>query len=192
MIKSFGNKKINTAVLISGKGTNLKSLIKFSLSSKSPIKIILVISDKSNAGGLKIAKFFKIRTEIINYKIPKNAENEMLKFLTYRNIRLVCLAGFMKILSKLFLKKYTGTIINIHPSLLPKYKGLNTHERAIENKDTHTGCTVHFVSSKVDSGKIILQRRIQIRKNDTKYTLEQKVKKIEHKVYPDSILKLYG
>ena len=177
MIKSFGNKKINTAVLISGKGTNLKSLIKFSLSSKSPIKIILVISDKSNAGGLKIAKSFKIRTEIINYKIPKNAENQILKFLTYRNIRLVCLAGFMKILSKLFLKKYTGTIINIHPSLLPKYKGLNTHERAIENKDTHTGCTVHFVSSKVDSGKIILQRRIQIRKNDTKYTLEQKVKK---------------
>ena len=192
MIKSFGNKKINTAVLISGKGTNLKSLIKFSLSSKSPINIILVISDKSNAGGLKIAKSFKIRTEIINYKIPKNAENQILKFLTYRNIRLVCLAGFMKILSKLFLKKYTGTIINIHPSLLPKYKGLNTHERAIENKDTHTGCTVHFVSSKVDSGKIILQKRIRIRKNDTKYTLEQKVKKIEHKVYPDSILKLYG
>ena len=191
MIKLNGHKKIKTAVFISGNGTNLKSLIKFSLKKKSPIKIDIIFSNNSSAKGLSYAKKFKIKSKILDYKNPIKAENLILKNLKRNSINLICLAGFMKILSKKFIKNFGKKIINIHPSLLPKYKGLNTHKRVIEKKEKFTGCTVHYVNHKLDSGKIILQKKIKISKNDTPKTLAKKVLKHEHIIYPKAIKKIF-
>ena len=105
---------------------------------------------------------------------------------------LICLAGFMKILSNNFIKKFNGKIINIHPSLLPQYKGLKTHQRVLKNKENYTGCTVHFVNSKLDSGKIILQKKVKIYKNDKEKNLEKRVLREEHKLYPKAIIKIFS
>ena len=164
MIKLSGFNKIKTSVFISGKGSNLKNLFRFSLKKKSPIEIVLVISNNSKAKGLIFAKRKNIKNKVFNFINKKEAENKVLKELKKEKVELICLAGFMKILSKNFIQKFKGKIINIHPSLLPKYKGLNTHLRAIKNKDKYSGCTVHLVNSKLDSGKIILQKKIKIKK----------------------------
>ena len=105
---------------------------------------------------------------------------------------MICLAGFMKILSGNFIKKFKGKILNIHPSLLPKYKGLNTHERALNNKEKYSGCTVHFVNSRLDSGKIILQKKVKILKKETKTSLAKKILAQEHKLYPKAIIKAFN
>ena len=190
MIKLDGHKKIKTAIFISGNGTNLKSLIKFSLKKKSPIKIDIIFSNNSSAKGLRYGKKFKIKSIILNYKNPKKAENLILKNLKRNSINLICLAGFMKILSKKFIKNFGKKIINIHPSLLPKYKGLNTHKRVIKNKEKFTGCTIHFVDKNLDSGKIILQKKIKILKTDTAESLAKKVLVEENKLYPKAINKV--
>ena len=174
MIKSNGSKKINTAVFISGTGSNLENLIEFSLKKNSKLIILLIISNNSKAKGLNYAKKFKIKKKIINYTNTKFAEKKILNNLKKNKIELICLAGFMKILSKNLIKNFNGKIINIHPSLLPKYKGLNTHQRAIDNNDKYTGCTVHYVNSKLDSGKIILQKKVKISKGDTAKSLKKK------------------
>ena len=150
MEKLIGLKKIKTAVFISGSGSNLKNLIKFSEIRNCPITINLIVSNKSNAKGLVYAKQFKIKKRIFNFKNIKVDEKNILQLLKKEKIKLICLAGFMKIVSKNFIKNFNGKIINIHPSLLPKYKGLNTHERAIKNGDKFAGCTVHFVTAKLD------------------------------------------
>ena len=191
MVKSIGNKKIKTAVFISGKGTNLRNLIKFSKLKKSPIKICLVFSSNRLAKGLNYAKKYLIKMKIYNFTNKKKAEFLILKDLKVNRIDLICLAGFMKILSPDFIKKFKGKILNIHPSLLPKYKGLNTHARAIKNKDKYSGCTVHLVNAKLDSGKIILQKKIKIFKKDTVYKLKKRVQKQEYKLYPKAISKLF-
>ena len=191
MVKSIGNKKIKTAVFISGKGTNLRNLIKFSKLKKSPIKICLVFSSNRLAKGLNYAKKYLIKMKIYNFTNKKKAEFLILKDLKKNRIDLVCLAGFMKILSPDFIKKFKGKILNIHPSLLPKYKGLNTHARAIKNKDKYSGCTVHLVNAKLDSGKIILQKKVKIFKKDTVYKLKKRVQKQEYKLYPKAISKLF-
>tara|TARA_B100000674_G_scaffold128089_1_gene98674 strand:- start:380 stop:964 length:585 start_codon:yes stop_codon:yes gene_type:complete len=191
MVKSIGNKKIKTAVFISGKGTNLRNLIKFSKLKKSPIKICLVFSSNRLAKGLNYAKKYLIKVKIYNFTNKKKAEFLILKDLKKNRIDLICLAGFMKILSPDFIKKFKGKILNIHPSLLPKYKGLNTHARAIKNKDKYSGCTVHLVNAKLDSGKIILQKKIKIFKKDTVFKLKKRVQKQEYKLYPKAISKLY-
>ena len=191
MVKSIGNKKIKTAVFISGKGTNLKNLIKFSKLKKSPIEICLVFSNNRLAKGLNYAKKNLIKKKIYNFTNKKKAESFILKNLKINKIELICLAGFMKILSPDFIKKFKGKILNIHPSLLPKYKGLNTHARVIKNKDKYSGCTVHLVNAKLDSGKIILQKKIKIFKKDTVYKLKKRVQKQEYKLYPKAISKLY-
>ena len=190
MVKLIGLKKINTAVFISGTGSNLKNLIKFSLIRKSPININFVISDKNKAKGLNYARKFNLKKKIYNFKNRDLDEKKILVDLKKYKIKLVCLAGFMKILSKDFIKKFNGKIINIHPSLLPKYKGLKTHERALKNKEKFSGCTVHYVSSKLDSGKIILQKKVKISKNDTVNTLAKKILKKEHKLFPEAIKKV--
>ena len=156
MAQLGGFKKIKTAVFISGKGSNLKNLIKFSKLKKSPISIDLIVSNNPKSKGIIFAKKNKIQKKIYNFELI-TSEQKLLTFLRYKKIKLICLAGFMKILSIKFIKKFNGKILNIHPSLLPKYKGLNTHQRAIINKEKYSGCTVHFVNSKLDSGKIILQ-----------------------------------
>ena len=192
MALSTGTKNIKTAVFISGKGSNLKSLIKFSKLKKSPISIEIIISNNPKSKGLTFGKIYKIRKKIFNFDKHIKAEKEILKLLKKRKINLICLAGFMKILSKSFIRSFKGQILNIHPSLLPKYKGLNTHERAINNKDSYSGCTVHFVSSKLDSGKIIDQKKVKIYKKDTPITLANKVLAEEHKLYPEAILKIFS
>ena len=192
MALSTGTKNIKTAVFISGKGSNLKSLIKFSKLKKSPISIEIIISNNPKSKGLAFGKIYKIRKKIFNFDKHIKAEKEILKLLKKRKINLICLAGFMKILSKSFIQSFKGQILNIHPSLLPKYKGLNTHERAINNKDSYSGCTVHFVSSKLDSGKIIDQKKVKIYKKDTPITLANKVLAEEHKLYPEAILKIFS
>ena len=187
MEKSSGKK--NTVVLISGRGSNLKSLIKYSKTRKSLIRIVLVVSDNFSAKGLNYANKYKINNIVIKYSNRKSFEDHLLKLLKRNNVDLICLAGFMKILSGSFIKKFHKPILNIHPSLLPKHKGLNTHNRAIQNKDNYSGATVHIVSEKLDSGKIILQKKIKILKSDNGKSLEKKVLKIEHKLYSRAIIK---
>jgi formyltetrahydrofolate-dependent phosphoribosylglycinamide formyltransferase len=192
MKKLIGLKNTRTAIFISGKGSNLENLIKFSKKKNSPISVNLIISNTSYAKGLKYSRKYNIQKKIINFKNKKLAEKKVFKFLLKKNIKLICLAGFMKILSKNFIKKFKGKIINIHPSLLPKYKGLNTHKKAIENNDIFTGCSVHFVTAKIDSGKIIIQKKVKIKKNDTIDSLSKKVLKKEHLLYPAAIKKIYN
>ena len=179
--------KKNIAVFISGRGSNLKSLIKHSKKKNSLIKIILVISDNPDAKGLKYASQSKIKIYGIKFKSKSKFENNSLKLLKKYNIDILCLAGFMKILSGNFIKKFSKPILNIHPSILPKYKGLNTHERAIKNKDKFAGASIHKVTEKLDSGKVILQKKVKILKSDNLRSLEKKVLKIEHEIYPKAI-----
>tara|TARA_Y100001935_G_scaffold191354_1_gene159566 strand:- start:208 stop:789 length:582 start_codon:yes stop_codon:yes gene_type:complete len=192
MVLSTGYNKVKTAVLISGTGSNLKSLINFSRTNKSPISIKIIISNNSKAKGLSYAKIYKIKKKVLNFKNKKSTENKLLSILKINNIEMICLAGFMKILSKNFVKKFKGKILNIHPSLLPKYKGLNTHERALNNKEKFSGCTVHYVNSRLDSGKIILQKKVKISKGETEESLSKKILIQEHKLYPKAILKLFN
>ena len=190
MALSTGTKNINTAVFISGTGSNLKSLIKFSNLKKSPISIKMIISNNPKSKGLAFGKIYKIRKKVFNFNKQTKTEKEILELLKKKKINLICLAGFMRILSKNFIQNFKGQILNIHPSLLPKYKGLNTHDRAIKNKDRYSGCTVHFVTDKLDSGKIIIQKKVKINKKDTPRTLANKVLAEEHKLYPEAILKI--
>jgi len=190
MLISTGVKKTNIAVFISGTGTNFKNLIKYSLKKQSKFKIKLVVSNNLNAKGLEYAKKFKIKKKIINYKNLINSEIRILNDLNKENIHIICLAGFMRILSANFIKKFKGKIINIHPSLLPKYKGLNTHQRVLNNKEKYSGCTVHYVNSKLDAGKIILQKKVKILKNDTIKKLSKRILKQEHLLYPKALEKI--
>ena len=192
MVLSTGSNKIKTAVFISGTGSNLKSLIKFSKTIKSPIYISLIISNNIKAKGLDFANIYKIKKKIFNFTDQKLAEKKILSCLKKNKIQIICLAGFMKILSENFIKNFKGKILNIHPSLLPKYKGLNTHQRALDNNEKYSGCTVHYVTSKIDSGKIILQTKVKINKKDTSKTLAKKILQHEHKLYPMALMKIFS
>ena len=192
MVKLTGYKKVKTAVFISGNGSNLKSLIKFSKTRKSPISVNLIISNNPKAKGLKFGEINKIKKRVFNLKKKNKIENLILLLLKEHEIKMICLAGFMKILSRNFITKFGGKILNIHPSLLPKYKGLNTHQRVLSNNEKYSGCTVHFVNSKLDSGKIILQKKVKISKKETKDSLAKKVLVQEHKLYPKAILKVFN
>ena len=188
MVKSIGKRIFFIAVFISGNGSNLKSLIK-NFKNNSKIKISLVLSNNSNANGLVYAKKNKINYKIINYKSKKKAENTILSLLKKNKINIICLAGFMKILSKQFIKKFKKPILNIHPSLLPKYKGLNTHSRVILNKEKFSGCTVHLVTPTLDSGRIIGQKTVKIKKNENASNLSKRILKQEHILYSKTIRK---
>ena len=192
MALSIGFKKIKTAVFISGTGSNLKSLIKFSKLKNSPISIDLIISNNPKSKGLRFGKIFQIKKKIFIFKKKEMVEKKLLKELQNTKIELICLAGFMKILSKSFINNFKGKILNIHPSLLPKFKGLNTHQRAIDRNEKYSGCTVHYVNSKLDSGKIILQKKVKINKKDTSKSLAKKILVEEHKLYPKAILKIFN
>ena len=192
MVKLTGLKKIKTAVFISGNGSNLKNLIKFSKIKNSPISIDLIFSNTPEAKGLRFSNQFNIKKYISSFNDYKIAEEKILNLLKKKNIKFICLAGFMKVLSKSFIKKFSGKIVNIHPSLLPKYKGLDTHIKAIQNKDKVAGCTVHFVTAKLDSGKIILQKEVKISRKDTPTSLAKKVLRQEHKLYPAAIKKIFN
>ena len=190
MPRLVGTKKTKIAIFISGNGSNLKNLILHSLKKNSKYEICLVISNKAKAKGLNFAKKFKIKKKFISYQNNRNAEQKILNVIKKDKIELICLAGFMKILSSNFIKKFRGKILNIHPSLLPKYKGLNTHQRALDNNEKYSGCTVHLVNNRLDSGKIILQKRVKILKKDNSQSLGKRVLKREHLIYPKAIKKV--
>jgi phosphoribosylglycinamide formyltransferase-1 len=192
MEKLTGLKKNKTAVFISGTGSNLKNLIKFSKINETPISINLIVSNTHLAKGLKFADQFNIKKKIFNFSNIRDTETKILTLLKKERINFICLAGFMKILSKNFIKNFNGKIINIHPSLLPKYKGLNTHHSAIANKDKFAGCTVHYVTEKLDSGKIIMQKKIKVTTKDNTFSLAKKVLKQEHLLYPAAIISIFN
>ena len=192
MVQLAGFKKIKTAVFISGTGSNLNSLIKFSKLKKSPISIDIIISNNAKSKGLRFGKIYKIKRKVFEFKNHLQAEKKILSELKRSKINLICLAGFMKILTSDFIKNFNGNILNVHPSLLPKYKGLNTHEKAIKNKDEYSGCTIHYVNAKLDSGKIINQKKVKIKKSDTPTLLAKRILIQEHKLYPEAILKIFS
>ena len=177
--------KERLCVLISGRGSNLLSIIKSCREKDFPAKVKLIVSNNSDAYGLRYAKQYKIPFKVIT----KNFENTLLKVLQKNQIDILCLAGFMKRLSKNFIDLFFNMILNIHPSLLPKYKGLNTHKRALKNKEKFSGCTVHRVNGKIDSGEIILQSKVKIAKNETEASLENKFLKKEWGLYTSAIKK---
>tara|TARA_B100000161_G_scaffold250994_1_gene209664 strand:- start:195 stop:758 length:564 start_codon:yes stop_codon:yes gene_type:complete len=182
--------KKNLCVFISGKGTNLNNLIKKSREYNFPVKIRLIVSNNINAEGVKYAKINSIPLIFINTKL-NNFEHKILKELKRHDISLICLAGYMKIISKNFIKLFGKKIINIHPSLLPKFKGLNTFSRVINNKEIRSGCTVHFVNEKLDSGKIIVQKYFFINEFDKENDIRIKTQKLEYLAFPEAIIKLY-
>lgn len=171
--------KYKIAVLISGRGSNLKALLKYSENPSCTYKIVLVISNNSKALGLSL----------FNNSITITNEEKLHKVLVNNQIDFICLAGYMKVLSKDFIKNWENRILNIHPSLLPKYKGLNTYQRAIDNCDKEAGCSVHLVTEALDSGEILAQARVTIDESDTAETLAEKILKEEHKLYPATLEK---
>ena len=183
--------KVKSCVFISGSGSNLKSIIKHSRDYSFPIKIELIISNNIKAKGLQLAKKYSIPYKFYSSKNQKKFERQCLFEIKKRKIKFLCLAGFMKVLSNNFIRAFGYKIINIHPSLLPKYKGLNTHKRVLKSKEKYSGCTVHFVTPKLDSGKIISRKKILIDKNETENSLQRKILKQEHKLYSQSIISVF-
>ena len=182
--------KKNACIFISGAGTNLKALIKSSREYNFPINIKLIISSTKKAKGLNLAKLYKIPYHILNLNYQLSLELA-LRELKKRNISLICLAGYIKILNKNFINRFNNKIINIHPSLLPKYKGLDTFRRVLKSKEKVTGCTVHYVNNKIDSGQIILKKKIYIKENDTETSLKTRVQQAEYKTYAEAIIKIF-
>ena len=183
--------KVKTCIFISGNGSNLDSIIKNSRDYNFPIKIELIISNNNKAKGLLIAKKYSISFKYISSKNKKKFERISLSELRKKKIKFLCLAGFMEVLSKNFINNFRYKIINIHPSLLPKFKGLNTHKRVLQSKEKYSGCTVHYVTPRLDSGKIIQQKKIFLDKNETEKSLKQKILIQEHKLYSKSIRSIF-
>tara|TARA_E500000178_G_scaffold343389_1_gene390128 strand:+ start:445 stop:1008 length:564 start_codon:yes stop_codon:yes gene_type:complete len=182
--------KKKTCVFISGQGSNLKNLIFRSRDNNFPIKISLVVCNNKNAKGINYAKIYKIPYIFINTKV-RNYENIILLNLKKYNISLICLAGYMKIISKYLINNCKKKIINIHPSLLPKFKGLNTFSRILKKKEVKTGCTVHYVNDKLDAGHNIIQKIFFINDSDDEYTLKKKTQSIEYIAYPEAVIKIF-
>ncbi len=182
--------KKKTCVFISGKGSNLKNLISHSRDNNFPIKISLILCDNRNANGIKYAKKYNIPYFFINTKI-KNYENKILINLKNYKINFICLAGYMKIISNKIIKNFKKKIINIHPSILPKYKGLNTYARMLKNKEVKAGCTVHYVNEKLDNGKIIIKKMFYISSEDDERILKQKTQRLEYKAFPEAIVNIF-
>ncbi len=181
-------------IFISGRGSNLKSIVDACKEKEYPAEIKVVFSNNKNAPGLSFAKENNLEAITLDYHNFKNTEEyeeKIISLLKPYDLELICLAGYMKILSKKLIDHYPNKIINIHPSLLPKYKGLNTHKKVIQNKDKFSGCSVHYVNTKLDSGKIILKKKVKVYKKDTIRSLSNRVLKAEHKLYPMAILKIF-
>ena len=182
--------KKNTCIFISGQGSNLKNLILRSRDNNFPINIKLVITNNKNANGIAYAKNNSIPYIILNTKL-RNYDNVLLQILKKYKISFICLAGYMRIISKNFITKFGKKIINIHPSLLPKFKGLNTFSRILKNKEKKSGCTVHYVSQKLDSGNIIAKKSFYISPDENEKTLKQKTQKLEYQVFPEAIINIF-
>ena len=183
--------KLSVAILISGSGSNMVQLVK-SMDHEHPAFPSVIISNKSDAQGLEKAKRLGVPTVVIDKNYVKenklDFEKELIKILKLHNVELICLAGFMQILSKNFIKNFKNRILNIHPSLLPKYKGLNTHARVLASKDTFAGCSVHLVTEEMDGGPVLAQAKVKIRANETVESLTSRVLIEEHLLYPRVLL----
>ena len=174
------------AIFISGYGSNMLNIINACKMNILKSKVLIVISDNDQAEGIGYAKKLKINTATIkksSFDKKKDFDDALLNTLNICNINLICLAGYMSILSENFINKWRYKILNVHPSLLPFYKGLNTHKRVIANKESFSGCTIHYVNKDLDSGKIIEQKKIRILPSDNEFTLQKKILKEEHKLY---------
>ena len=183
--------KKRACIFISGSGTNLREIIKSSRDYNFPVNVCLIVSNNEKAKGVIFAKKFSIPHICLNTNKYK-FEKDILKKLFEYKIDIICLAGFMKILSKKFIRNFKRKIINIHPSLLPKYKGLNTFQRALKSNEKLTGCTVHFVNEKLDSGKIIIRKKVSIYKYDNVETLKKRVQFEEYRAYSSAIRRIYS
>lgn len=182
--------KIRLAIFISGRGSNMKALIEACQNADYPAEIAVVLSNKPDAPGLDYAKNAGLQTRAVNHKDYDNRETfetALLEALTSYNVDVICLAGFMRILTPHFIESWGKPMINIHPSLLPKYKGLDTHQRALDAGDSEAGCTVHYVVPEVDSGEIIVQKSVSIEAGDTADTLAARVLEQEHIAYPEAV-----
>lgn len=180
-------KRLRTAVLISGRGSNLQSLIRACADPKFPAEIVLVISNVADAGGLDHARTANIATKTISHKNFSSREEfdaALDAALHDANVEFICLAGFMRILSDWFARRWEGRIVNIHPSLLPAFKGLNVHQQALDAGVRVAGCTVHYVVPELDSGPIIAQASVPVLHGDTADTLAARILTEEHKLYP--------
>ena len=177
-------------VLISGNGSNLQAIIDHCESGNINGEITCVVSDKDDAYGIQRAEASNIKTEIINedkFESRKDFNEELFNLLLNLNADLIVLAGFMKILNEKTANYFFGKIINIHPSLLPKYPGLNTHTKVIDNKERYHGVSIHYVSSQLDAGPLIAQGQIIVNKDESIERLEERIHKVEHMIYPEVI-----
>ena len=182
--------KKKTCIFISGKGSNLRNLISRSRDNNFPIKISLVICNNMEAYGVNYAKKNKVPYIFVDAK-KKNYENKILLNLKKHKISFICLAGYMKIISSRIIRNYKNKIINIHPSLLPKFKGLNTFSRILKNKEVKTGCTVHYVDEKLDNGNTITQKFFFIKSGNNIQTLKKNTQKLEYRAFPEAIIKIF-
>lgn len=186
----MGLKKLKLAIFISGRGSNMRSILDACKKDAFPADISVVLSNRPNADGLKIAELERIATETVDHKMFENREafeDEISNRLKHYDIDLIVLAGFLRILTPSFVEQWPNKIINIHPSLLPDYKGINTHARALADGRKEAGCTVHYVIPELDSGEIIAQTRVPVLDGDTPDTLAARVLIEEHKIYPKAI-----
>ena len=182
--------KKRTCVFISGQGSNLKNIISRSRDNNFPIKVCLIVSNNKNAKGIIYAKKYKIPYLCINAQ-SREHENKILLNLKKHKISFICLAGYMKIISSNLIKNYQQKIINIHPSLLPKFKGLNTFSKILKHNEIKSGCTVHYVNEKLDSGNIIVQKVFFVDVNDNEKDLKSKTQILEYKAFPEAIIKIF-
>ena len=185
------NSKLKIGVLASGSGTNLQAIIDACNKNDLSAKVVVVISNRKNALALQRVKKYNIKAVFVDSK-KCDFDNQALKVLKKEKVEIVCLAGFLCKISKVFVKKYKDRILNIHPALLPKFGGkgmygINVHKAVLEAGEKISGCTVHIVDEKYDNGKIILQKKVKVYKNDTPETLQKRVLKQEHKLYPEAI-----
>ena len=185
-------KKKKIAILISGNGSNMRALIQDMTRNNHPAEPALVLSDRSDANGIAFAKEKNILTKVVNYrtfKSQKTFEEILIQHILDSNIDLVCLAGFMRILSPLFVNKFKNSILNVHPSLLPLFPGLNTHEKVLSSGMALHGATIHMVTNELDGGKILGQCIVPVLKGDTQITLAARLLKQEHILYPKIVRK---
>ncbi len=183
-------KKTKTAILISGRGSNMQAIVKACESSDFPAQVVLVLSNKVDAEGLKFAESKGIKTAFVNHREFTSREDfdkKVSEEIEKSGAELVCLAGFMRLLSSWFVERWFDKLINIHPSLLPEFKGADAVGDAIKAGAKKSGCTVHFVREEMDSGPIILQAEVEVLANDNKETLAAKILKEEHRVYPEAL-----
>ena len=183
-------RRVRTAILISGRGSNMAALIAAARAPDFPAEIALVLSNKSDAGGLAIAKKAGVPTAAIDPKIHAGRDDfeaSMQVMLEIHRIEMICLAGWMRVLGAPFVERWRGRMINIHPSLLPAYRGLHTHERALADGVAEHGCTVHFVEPELDAGPVIAQARVPVLPGDDAATLAARVLREEHRIYPEAL-----